>query len=358
MAIDITLYFKTIGENNMKRLLYIDWLRIYATIAVVVIHVSAGFVGEMDPTNLSRWFSGNFYETLARSSVPIFVMISGALLLQTKKKVTYLEFLKKRTSKVLIPLFAWSAIFYLYGVYTGQFPASITQPISLFLQNGISSHLWFLYMIIGLYLITPLLLLMIQQATQQDLHYFLLLWIYASFGTKLIQFLLHINIPIELLFVSNYVGYFILGYYLHTFDLSLKWRRILYIAAIISLFCTFSLTYLSTVHNGNVEMFWYEYFSPTVGITSAGLFVFFRSFFQNKEQKLSFLFHQINRASLGIYILHYFLLGHFLYRVFPLVASHVHPIIAIPIDVIITLILSLLLTRIVQFIPFIKKIAP
>lgn len=342
----------------MKRLLYIDWLRIYATIAVVVIHVSAGFVGKMDPTHVSGWFAGNFYETLARSSVPIFVMISGALLLQTKKKVTYLDFLKKRTSKVIIPLFAWSAIFYLYGVYTGQFPASITQPLSLFLQNGISSHLWFLYMIIGLYLITPLLLILIKHATQQDLHYFLLLWIYASFGTKLIQFLAHISIPIELSFVSNYIGYFVLGYYLHIYEISKKWRKILYFSAIVGLICTFFFTYLSTLHNGNVEMFWYEYFSPNVGISSVGLFVFFRSFFQNKEQKLSFLFDQINKASLGIYILHYFLLGNFLYRIFPHIVSHVHPLIAIPIDTLITLIISLLITRSLQQLPIVKKMVP
>mgnify|MGYP001138089363 CR=1 FL=1 len=343
----------------MKRLLYIDWLRIYATIAVVFIHVSAGLVGKMDPTHLSGWLAGNFFETLSRSSVPIFVMISGALLLQTEKKLTYIDFLKKRTSKVLIPLVAWSAIFYSYGVYAGYFPSSVTHAISLFLQNGITSHLWFLYMIIGLYLITPLLLILIKHSTQQDLHYFLLLWIYASFGAKLIQFLLHISIPIELSFVSNYIGYFVLGYYLHIYEISKKWRKILYFSAIIGLICTFFFTYLGTVHmHGDIEMFWYEYFSPNVGIASAGLFVFFRSYFQDNHGKIPFLFDQINKGSLGIYILHYFLLGNFLYRIFPHIVAHVHPIIAIPIDVLITLIISLLITRSLQQLPIVKKLAP
>jgi hypothetical protein len=110
--------------------------------------------------------------------------------------------------------------------------------------------------------------------------------------------------------------------------------------------------------HGELQLFWYEYFSPNVGITSVGLFVFFRYYFQDKNGKLPFIFEQINKGSLGVYILHYFLLGNFLYRIFPHVIAHFHPIIAIPIDVLITLIISLLITRSLQQLPIVKKIVP
>lgn len=69
----------------MGRLVYMDWLRVVATIAVVTIHVAAGYVSTLDSNNVSRWLAGNFYDSLSRASVPIFVMISGALLLKGKK---------------------------------------------------------------------------------------------------------------------------------------------------------------------------------------------------------------------------------------------------------------------------------
>lgn len=111
----------------MGRLVYMDWLRVLATIAVVTIHVSAGYVSMLDASNVSRWMAGNFYDSFSRASVPIFVMISGALLLRGAKDSSIGEFLKKRASKVIIPFIGWSAIFYIYGACVGYFPASLKQ---------------------------------------------------------------------------------------------------------------------------------------------------------------------------------------------------------------------------------------
>ena len=116
----------------MKRLVYMDWLRVLATIAVVTIHVSAGYVSVLDANNASRWMAGNLFESISRASVPIFVMISGALLLKGTKDISVGEFLQKRASKVIIPFIAWSAIFYAYGAYAGYFPASLKQGVKHF----------------------------------------------------------------------------------------------------------------------------------------------------------------------------------------------------------------------------------
>lgn len=92
----------------------------------------------------------------------------------------------KRASKVIIPFVGWSILFYLFGVYKGYFPASIKEAIKLFINNGIIYHFWFFYMIIGLYLITPLLKILINHAQKTHIQYFLLFWLYASFVTVLL----------------------------------------------------------------------------------------------------------------------------------------------------------------------------
>ena len=88
----------------MKRLVYLDWLRILAALAVVTIHVSASVVTDSAQEYKSPWMAGNFYDSIGRWCVPIFVMISGALMLSSKRDVTIRDFLQKKMSKILIPL--------------------------------------------------------------------------------------------------------------------------------------------------------------------------------------------------------------------------------------------------------------
>ncbi|EEM02980.1 hypothetical protein bmyco0002_46410 [Bacillus pseudomycoides] len=344
---------------NVNRLVYMDWLRVLATIAVVTIHVAAGSVSTLDPNKLSNWMAGNFYESLSRASVPIFVMISGALLLRGNKESSIFEFLQKRASKVIIPFVGWSALFYLYGAYMGYFPASLKQGIKYFLTNQIGGHLWFLYMIVGIYLIAPLLKVFVKNAKKSYIQYFLILWLYASVILNLMQYYYPINFNIELYFVTNYVGYFLLGYYLSHYEITKKWRNISYIGGCLGFIGTFFITYYYTVQaNGQLDQFWYGYFAPNVLLMAIGLFVFFRYAFQNSEGKLPFLLRGINQASLGIYILHFFLLNNFLYKVFPKVNEHAHAILAIPINVMITIGLSMLITLVLQRITVVKKLVP
>ncbi len=351
--------YVNLGELLMKRLVYMDWLRVLATIAVVTIHVSAGYVSTLDANNVSRWLSGNLFESLSRASVPIFVMISGALLLKGTKDISIGEFIQKRASKVIIPFVAWSVLFYLYGAYAGYFPRSIKQGIKYFLTDSIGGHLWFMYMIVGIYLITPLLKIFVKNAQKKEIEYFLILWLYASVVVNLAKYYYPINFNIELFYVTNYVGYFLLGYYLSNYDIVKKWRNLAYIGGIVGFIITFFVTYYYTVQaNGQLDQFWYGYFSPGVVLMAISLFVFFKYSFGNSEKKLPFVLRGINQASLGIYILHFFLLNNYLYRVFPKVNEHAHAILAIPINVTITIVLSMLITLVLQRIPVVKKLVP
>ncbi|MRR44859.1 acyltransferase, partial [Bacillus anthracis] len=183
--------------------------------------------------------------------------------------------------------------------------------------------------------------------------------LYASVVVNLVKYYYPINFNIELFYVTNYVGYFLLGYYLSNFDISKKWRNISYIGGFVGFISTFFITYFYTVKaNGQLEQFWYGYFAPGVVLMAIGLFIFFKYAFQKSERELPLLFRFINQASLGIYILHFFLLNNLLYMVFPKVNNHVHAILAIPINVTITIVLSMVITLVLQRIPVVKKLVP
>lgn len=338
----------------MGRLLYLDWLRVLATVAVVTIHVSAGYVTK---ANLDlNWFIANFLESLSRWAVPIFVMISGALLLRKQKEITIWQFFKKRTNKVLIPFISWSILFFIYGIYYGSYPPSIKNFIKLFINQDLILHFWFFYMIIGLYLITPLLKLFITNAQRKHIEYFLILWLFASVFSRFTNYWVNMKISLELNFVTDYVGYFILGYYLSNFEFNKRWRTFYYSGFFIGVLATFFLTFYFTMSKGTLDQYWYGYFSPSVVFSAAGLFILFRYYFNNRE--LPWILSKINKASLGIYIIHYWLMIYFLWKVFPKVETTMPTVLVIPANILLTLAISAIFTLIIKRIPIMKKLMP
>lgn len=350
------------GRFIMKqRLIYLDWLRIYAIITVVTIHTSAGIVSNnLNTIPISNWLAANFYESISRPSVPLFVMISGALMLSNSKEIKYKSFLQKRISKIIIPLLGWSFIYYSYNVYRGDhYPFfSLSQFIKLFLTNGISVHFWFMYMILGIYLITPLIKIFIQNASMKDIHYFLILWIYASVIVKFMNFYFGYSFNIELYYVTNYVGYFILGYYLSNIPISSKLKKISFVSAVVGTCSTFLLTYFSTKNgSGALQEFWYEYLSPNVLFSAVGIFVFIRSTRINTN-KIPVIFEKLSNVSFGIYLIHILVLQVLSNEIFDPIRNHFPSIISIPLSVLITIIISGFSSFILSKIPLFKWLVP
>ena len=200
--------------------------QMFATFMVVTIHISAPIVGIPYYDAPTNWLGANFYESISRASVPLFVMISGALLLSDRREYSYKAFLTKRVSKIFIPLLCWSFIYYSYQVIDNWYPSfSIKQFISMFLSDSISIHFWFMYMILGIYLTTPIIKIFINHAKKQDIEYFLILWFYVSFIVKIMVKYIGLSFNIELFHVTNYIGFFVLGYYLSHFDMEKNWRK-------------------------------------------------------------------------------------------------------------------------------------
>ncbi|WP_432354341.1 acyltransferase [Sporosarcina sp. A2] len=341
----------------MKRLVYLDWLRILAALAVVTIHVSAGVVMDDAQEYKSPWMAGNFYESLSRWAVPMFVMISGALMLSSKKQISTSSFLKKKLAKILIPLFTFSVIYYANEVRKGEFTYSISDFIKRFVTDDIMYHLWFLYMIAGLYLITPLLKILIQHAKRKDIEYFILLWLFASVISKCIEYFLGYSFKIELFFVTHYIGYYVLGYYLFNYDLQAKWRILIYMGGLAGWVTTFFMTYRESVKlDEPLEHYWYDEHSPNVLLMVVALFILFKST-KLGEMKLPWIGKVFSEASFGIYLIHV-LVMQTLYEKFDFVWINLHPIIGVPYKTLLVVTISTILVSLVKKVPVVRGIIP
>ena len=133
------------------RVAYLDMLRIAATVAIVMIHVAVRGWRSMD-MHTAQWHALSFFSSISRWGTPIFVMISGALFLDERREVRLRRLFSKNILRILIAFVFWSAV---YAVPFFLRDRSVFGLISNFLTG--SYQLWFLYMIVGLYLITPLL---------------------------------------------------------------------------------------------------------------------------------------------------------------------------------------------------------
>ena len=131
----------------------IDVIRIVAACAVVMIHCASTFVSQNKPET-AEFLIGNLFDSIARIGVPLFLMISGSLFLDENKKVTLKGILSKNVKSLAVITLIWSVIY--ATAYNVIFPLSNGQSIQtkdtlLAVLNG-HYHMWYLYMLIGLYL--------------------------------------------------------------------------------------------------------------------------------------------------------------------------------------------------------------
>ena len=155
------------------RLVYADILRVIATFAVIFIHVSAISMTS-DIIGTGEWMVMSVYNMLCRWAVPMFVMLSGMFLLDPLKKVTYKDIFFKYILRVLIALIVWGTFYNvidLYGITNISVPVLFDALYHTLCANT-HYHLWFLYLIIGLYIMTPILRSFIKGASKKDIEYY------------------------------------------------------------------------------------------------------------------------------------------------------------------------------------------
>lgn len=339
--------------ETKQNLLWISYLRVFSTIAVIFLHTSSPLVSNYDTLKLSSWNIANFYDAISRFCVPVFVMISGTLLFDKNLEIN--AFFKKRITRIVLPFLFWSLCYAVYVVYirtdfykTKSF-VSIIKKIVRSVYFGSAYHLWYIYMLFGLLLIVPILNFWIVRAKKREIQYFLLIW-FLSLIIK--NFGIENFVPnIEWSFFSEYIGYLVLGYFSSTteFENVRRWKVISFLLSISGFLVTFIGTYLLTIYQGKLNTSLYDFFSFNVLISSIGLFLFFRSssLFNRKQ---NWFFAQINKYSYGIYLVHVLCL--WILESFGVNGLLFSPFFGIPLTVFLCVLISLFIVKTLNRIKF------
>ena len=290
------------------RFFYLDVLRALAIVAVVFLHNSDDAVEHYGKISSADWLSASLYNGLTRFCVPMFIVISGSLLLNPAKETNIRELFTKRLPKLVIPLVAWSIIYVIFQNYTKHIFSTYSLPMLLkaFYQGPLIFHFWFLYLMIGIYLLSPIINLFIKSATEAQVLYFLVLWFVTNCVFGVIQIAFETPVGLELFFFTGYVGYFVLGYYLRQFDFTKKALHLLYamgIAAFIISVAGIILMYNN--HFGHAGDLVEDDFTPEIPFAVAGLFLFFKNRkFRDQPRWWKTVITEVSSESYGIYIVH------------------------------------------------------
>jgi surface polysaccharide O-acyltransferase-like enzyme len=348
-----------------ERATYADAMRVAATLGVVALHTVylSWVMFSYNEVSRAWWLTGDVVNSLFRWCVPAFVMISGMLLLDPRRDEPLRLFFRKRMSRVLIPFLFWTALYSLWALrYVPELLAvpKTYRDIAVGMAEGpVFYHLWFLYMIIGLYLVTPILRPYVKAAGTAGIPYFLVLWAVVAAGYGLVGRFAHVQAGITIEMVGGMVGYFVLGYYLNNVEVSLKQRRLLYLLALVSIAVTASGTwYLTARHAGGFDDYFFGYLSPTTMVVSAAVFLFFkyvrwdRAVPPGSRARARLL--RWSQASFGVYLVHALVLDALMYA--RVSANLVNPLFGVPLTVGLTLVLSYALTRLLQSLPYARRL--
>ncbi len=353
-----------------KREIYAELLRIVAAFTVVFQHTVTS-VWYTVPVDSSDFAALNFLNSLSRFGVGVFIMISGAFMLSPRNSHPPGKILTHNLPRTLIPLVFWVT---LYGIVNaicenakdgglesaagilGCITDVLSAPLLLFTKPA--GHLWFLYTIAGLYLLTPPLRVFTEHASRKMVLY--VIGIFFAFGlllpttshllTKFAHFTLYKNIGIQ--GVTSFAGFYLTGFYLSHYGVSPKTRKVLYGTTLASWIIAFvAATYISELRNTPNEYF-FGNFRPTTYLMAAGVFCYFREKFQNMQTCNTQLI-QLSGCMLGVYLIHPLFIKAFYGMHLTLLEPH--PIIVAPFAAIVFYTLSLATVWGFRKIPFIKK---
>ncbi len=320
-----------------QRVVWLDTIRLAAFILLVACHCTDPFNfypgTSPDLAQIKLW--GEIYGAFVRPCVPLFVMITGALLLPVRQLMV--PFYKRRISRVVWPFLIWSVLYNLFlpvdidlGSYAihdeglqSNFIGGIVRYVGVILFNftGRTTHMWYIYMLIGLYLYMPIFSCWVEQASRQAQRGFLLLWGVTLFVPYLLEFFTaglwgtcSWNEFGMLYYFAGFNGYLLLGHYLReTPEWSLRKTLVVCVPMfVIGYAICFSgyrwMCLQPGITSRQYELFLY-YNSFQVMLMSVATFQLVRKVRVRAGSRVQRLLANLTACGFGIYMCHYFFIA-------------------------------------------------
>jgi surface polysaccharide O-acyltransferase-like enzyme len=304
----------SLGEKPVAANYTIDVIRFIAIFMVILLH-SSGFpyrflnpaVTGMDVVN---WLSTTTYAAAGLLGVPLFVMLTGVLLLDPNREEEPLKvFYKKRLDRIGLPFIFWTVIYFAwtFGV--------LGQPLTLMsmvqgLASGAYTHLWYLYLLMGLYALTPVLRVLVRHLDRKLYLYLLIIWFAGTTLTPAIHvFLPQLNYYPYPFILIDWVGYYLLGLYLLQTSMPKLRALLLMLGGLLGTVASSWL--LTSILGEQYTGFFHSYVSPTIILASAALFFALISLDFNSlgnRKILGGIIQWVSQNTLPIYLIHMIIL--------------------------------------------------
>ncbi|MDE6744585.1 MAG: acyltransferase family protein [Lachnospiraceae bacterium] len=350
-----------------ERIVYLDLVRIIAGILVIMVHISAQRIEDLTVGSMAFAIT-NAFNCLSFSGVALFVMISGALALRSERETDLKTLLLHRTIHFFVLYYIWKAFYQVITMLEKGESFTLDSikndvVLALIQQRGYY-HLWFLPMIAILYMAVPL---MKKGFAEKKLcQYFLIVFfVVALFVPTLLHYDFKFKYLLKDFFSYNdfylfrgYLGYFVLGHYLHNWrgEMTAKKRMLLYAAGGFCFLLACVLGTLDAHATGQTSQHLNTPFSVTTFFTATALFVAGQSVDGKiaASEKAGKIFGFLAGTVFGVYLLHPLAIL-FLESV-GLKTSLCTPVLSIPLLTVCTAVLSVSAAALILKVPILRKL--
>ena len=347
----------------------VDLIRSVAIVAVIFLHATADLtVVQMNQFEIIRWTTNDVYQSIGRICIPLFAMLSGALLLQPEKHDALGSFFKKRWVRIGLPWIFWGVAFFAWDFLVLHNPFTLNA-VAKGILTGPYYNFWYLYLLLGLYLLTPVLRTLLPMVNRVTVKSYIGFWV---IGTAVLPFagaLATSNLLGNTLASPGWVGYllfsltgyFILGSLISKVQIR---RSFLSILAVLGVALTaISIYIIQSPIGGNRDVYSFTvFFGPWTILTAVALFLLMNTIkiptriaAPSKKAKLIGI---ISQNTLPLALFHVMILESLQrgYFGFAINGNTINSIVGVPLITVITLFVSLGIILVLKKIPYLKRL--
>ena len=319
--------------ETKERIAFIDYIRVVACLMVMLVHASenfyaadtSGLAGNMSmlATEQNRLWVAFYDGALGRVSVPLFMIVSAFLLVPMRQGLTMTQFYRRRFLRILPPFVLFLLLYTFLPLLWGGMTWEQSQAdlrLLPFNFPSLGGHLWFMYPLISLYLIIPVVSPWLERASARDERVFLYLFAFSTLIPWLHRFVspelwgeCFWNQFSMLWYCSGYLGYLVLAHYIRvhlahwTRDRRLRVGTACFVIG--AAFTAWSFWWKGEpgqlIETPMLEWSW-EFCTPNVLLATFGLFLLFTCI---RRRQAPVLIVTLSRLSFGMYLMHLFFLA-------------------------------------------------
>ena len=355
----------------MKRIVFLDYIRVFACFLVMVVHASENFYGAPGSTDMAGpqsylateadrlWVA--VYDGFSRMAVPLFMIVSAFLLAPMKEGQTMWQFYRQRCLRILPPFFIFMILYSTLPMLWGQLDAatSIKDMSRIFLNfPTLAGHFWFMYPLISLYLFIPIISPWLRKATAKEELFFIGLFVLSTCMPYLNRWCGEVwgqcfwTEYHMLWYFSGYLGYLVLAHYIRV---HLAWSRskrlivgtvLMLVGAVWTIYSFYVQATPGELHSTPVIEIGWAFCTINCVLLTTGTFLMFTCIKRPEAPKMV---TDLSKLSYGMYLMHIFWLGLWV-TVFKQTLE-LPTVAAIPCIAVVTFVSCFVTTKVISFIP-------